>query len=87
MSPTLTKNNEFWLDFDGLKVSVGGNKYKISAKKHNAIYPYAYICLVVDAEQLPLGSNKYLIDVLGSEPEITTKFEKACKKKIKNKKI
>ena len=56
----LNDKNDFWLNLDGLKVTIEGHTHVLKVRTHKAIYPYAHTALYVDAEMCDKNHEDYL---------------------------
>lgn len=88
MSKDLTKNNEFWLDYDGKKFKLDDLTYQIRSHSFEGIHPYKRQVLTVYADPVSKTSKEYLkikrelrddwsLDVLDSDIETTVKIMQA----------
>lgn len=91
MSVPLTKNNEEWLEYDGLVVkNPEGHSVKIKVESYTARYPFEQKVISVHAEYVNKSAKAYRevkvqlrddwsTDVLSSDVEVTVFYLQACR--------
>jgi len=65
----LSDYNEVFLSVNGKVFEYEGRKYRLEAYKMKAIYPFP--CVTIDVTAWPLDGDKYGIDVLGSDLDVS----------------